>query len=61
MFAFSAQFGWVICACSGVLMAVICYARRSTVRPLVAVLLAWLFGYVALKWDPLGVLYWYMV
>jgi hypothetical protein len=59
MFAFSLFFGWLICACTGLLLAVICCARRST-SPLVAVLLAWLAGYLALMWDPLDVLYWYM-
>jgi hypothetical protein len=60
MFAFSLIFGWVICACTGILLSAVCYARRSNVRPLMVVPFAWLAGYFALIWDPLGVLYWYM-
>jgi hypothetical protein len=60
MFAFSLFFGWVICACTGLLLSAICYARRSNIRPLLALLFAWLTGYFALILDPLGVLYWYM-
>jgi hypothetical protein len=60
MFAFSLLFGWAICACTGLLLSAVCYARRSNIRPLLAILLARLAGYFALMLDPLGVLYWYM-
>ena len=59
MFAFSFFFGWVICACTGLLLTAVCYARRSNIRPLLALPFAWLAGYLALRWDPLGVLDWY--
>jgi hypothetical protein len=60
MFAFSLFYGWVICACTGLLLTAVCCARRSNPRPLVVLPFAWLAGYVALMFDPLGVLYWYM-
>jgi hypothetical protein len=60
MFAFSLLYGWMICACTGLLLAAICFARRSTIRPLAVLPFAWLVGYLALMWDPLGVLYWYV-
>ena len=60
MFAFSIFYGWVICACGGFLLAVVCCARRSNPRPLVALPFACVAGYVALMLDPLRVLYWYM-
>jgi hypothetical protein len=60
MFAFSIFYGWVICVVTGLLLTGVCYARRSNIRPLLALPLAWLAGYLALRCDPLGVLYWYM-
>ena len=60
MFAFSMLFGFVICACTGLLLTAVCCARRSNPRPLLALPFAWLAGYIALILDPLGVLYWYM-
>jgi hypothetical protein len=60
MFAFSIFSGWVICACTGLVLSAVGYARRSNIRPLGALLFAWLAGYFALILDPLGVLYWYM-
>jgi hypothetical protein len=60
MFAFSILRGWMICACTGLLLAAVCYARQSNIRPLLALPVAWLVGYLALRWDPLGVLYRYM-
>jgi hypothetical protein len=60
MFAVSLIVGWLICVCTGLVLASICCARRSTIGPLAAVICAWLAGYLALKWDPLGVLYWYL-
>jgi hypothetical protein len=60
MFAFSIFYGWLICAGTGLLLTAVCSARRSNPRPLVALPFAWLLGYIALMFDPLGVLYWYM-
>ncbi len=60
MFAFSIIYGWVICACTGFLLTAVCCARRSNPRPFMALPFAWLAGYIALTWDPLGVLDWYM-
>ena len=60
MFAFSIFYGWVICVGTGLLLTGVCYARRSNIRPLLALPFAWLAGYIALMCDPLGVLYWYM-
>jgi hypothetical protein len=59
MFAFSFFCVWVICAGTGMLLTAICLARRSTFF-ILAVPFAWLAGYLALMWDPLGVLNWYM-
>jgi hypothetical protein len=59
MFAFSASYGWGICACTGFLLAATCCVRRSNPRPLVALPFAWLAGYIALMFDPLGVFFWY--
>ena len=59
MFAFSLFFGWMICACTGLLLSAVCLARRRNIRPLLALPFAWLAGYLALVWDPLGVLYWW--
>jgi hypothetical protein len=52
--------GWVICACTGLLLSAVCYARRSNIRPLLTLPFAWLAGYLALIWDPLGVLDWWV-
>jgi hypothetical protein len=59
MFAFSLMLGWMICACTGLLMSAVCVVRRRDIRPLLTLPLAWLAGYLALVWDPLGVLYWW--
>ena len=48
MFAFSMFFGWVICACTGLLLTAACCARRSNLRPLLALPFAWLAGYVVM-------------
>ncbi len=60
MFAFSMFYGWMICACTGFLMAATCCVRRSNPWPLFALPLAWLVGFIALVADPLRVLYWLM-
>ena len=60
MFAFSFFYGWVISACTGIVLSAVYYARHSNIRPLLAAPLAWLAGYFAPTWDPLGVLSWYM-
>jgi hypothetical protein len=59
MFAFSLGLGWMICACTGLLLSVVCLVRRRNFLPLVALPFAWLAGYLALVWDPLGVLNWW--
>jgi hypothetical protein len=59
MFAFSLMFGWMICAWTGLLLSAVCIARRRNFRPLLFLPFAWLAGYLALVWDPLGVLYWW--
>ena len=59
MFAFSLFFGSMVCACTGLLLSAVCLARRRNARPLLALPFAWLAGYLALGWDPLGVLYWW--
>lgn len=59
MFAFSVTLGWMICACTGLLLSTVCLVRRRNIRPLLALPFAWLAGYLALVLDPLGVLYWY--
>jgi hypothetical protein len=59
MFAFSLFYGWMICACTGLLLGAVCAARRRNIRPLVALPFVWLAGYFALVLDPLGVLYWW--
>jgi hypothetical protein len=60
MFGFSIFYGWMICACSGLVLSVVCAVRRSNPRPLLALPFAWVAGYIALISDPFGVLYWYM-
>lgn len=60
MFDFSIEFGWMICACTGLLLSAVCLVRRRNIRPLLALPFAWLASYLALVLDPLGVLYWYM-
>jgi hypothetical protein len=60
MFAFSVSFTWVICACTGLLLSAVCAALDRTSAPLLALPFAWMAGWLALIWDPLGVLYWYM-
>jgi hypothetical protein len=60
MFGFSIMLGWMICACTGLLLSAVCLVRRRNIRPLLALPFAWLAGYLALVLDPLGVLYWYM-
>jgi hypothetical protein len=59
MFGFSLMFGWMICACTGLLLSAVCLARRRNIGPLLVLPFAWMAGYLALVWDPLGVLYWY--
>jgi hypothetical protein len=59
MFAFSLILGWMICACTGLLLSAVCLARRRDMRPLLAIPFAWMAGYLALAWDPLSVLVWY--
>lgn len=60
MFAFSLLRGWLICVCTGLLLTAVCYLRRSNGYPLLILPFAWLTAYLALIWDPLYVLYWYM-
>jgi len=59
MFAFSFKLGWMICAYNGFLLTAVCFALRRNICPLLALPFAWLASYLALIWDPLGVLSWY--
>ncbi len=60
MFAYSLFFGWLICGGTGLLLSAAYYGLRSDIRRLLALPFAWLAGFFALIWDPLGVFYWYM-
>jgi hypothetical protein len=60
MFAFSASYGWVICAGTGTLLSTVSYARGSYIRPLLVLPFAWVGGFFALILDPLDVFGWYM-
>jgi hypothetical protein len=60
MFLVSVEMAAPFCLGTGLLLAVVGAVRRSAFGPLLAVPLAWLAAYLLLRWDPLGVLYWYM-
>jgi hypothetical protein len=50
--------GSAICLGTGLVLTVVCSARRSVHWPLVVLPLAWLAAFVLFRWDPLGVSEW---
>jgi hypothetical protein len=60
MCSVSLVFGSPICLGTGLLLAVICSARRRIHSPLMILPVAWLTAYVIFRWDPLSVFYWYI-
>jgi hypothetical protein len=60
MFAASWTFGSILWFSNGLWLSTVCLVRRKNIGPLLFLPLAWLAALLALLWDPLGVLYWYM-